>query len=345
MTSQKSVLQVLLAGFICFFLTVSLVGCNGGGGGTTTGNPANPEDSSSSGAVAESVGGALSGTGSNGTLAYFSPKINSHKMHSFLHFLNPLEMAHAAGLCPTFRSVNNCAAGSENLWLTYDACSFANSAAEWVGVVELTPTANTPPSCGTFPNPGPNNSLYRQYVAASGSTTPYSVAVTTSYGTYAVIDDHTSNLQNFNGDTITPLLNSGYGSEVTYGANGGRKTLALAHREWSTGLFDFTVSGSLNVSETSGASTRTVTGSVTVYHNRLQIIGTSTLNNVVHNDSCCLPVSGSITTVFSAGSVSPTQLGALAIGKSETMTFDGCGQATLQGYDGTEKTVSLSKCY
>jgi hypothetical protein len=174
---------------------------------------------------------------------------------------------------------------------------------------------------------------------------PASAFITTGFGTLSAVDDHSSNLKNFNNDSVATLQNGGYGSKVGFGPNGGRNSVSVAHRLWTEGLFDFSVTGTLAVSEADGAASRTVNGSVTVYHNILQVIGTSTFNNVTHSDSCCLPISGSITTVFSAGSVAPTELGLLMVGKSETLTFTSCGEGLLQTYNGTQQTVALSRCY
>jgi hypothetical protein len=324
-------------------LTLTLAGC---GGGTSTGNPA-IEDSSSSGVAASSIGGALSGSNSGGSLASISPLTQPTLLASVCHALDFLPEALASGTCPTFKTAqgSGCTAAGGTLWLSYGSCSFGSSSALWNGTQALIMSSGSA-NCGSFPHPGASNNLVRQFVSAASSTTPSSVSVTTRYGTTSTIDDASSNLQNFNGDTITPIANGGYGTRVNFNALGARSAVTVAHRVSVAGGMDHSVSGQVTISEASGALNRSLSGSVKVYHNLLKVLGTSTFNSVIHSDTCCLPVSGSITTVFAAGSnVQPTAAGSTYVGKSETLTFTGCGTASLQAIDGTTSDVSLSRCY
>src|ERR1700722_11266391 len=111
---------------------------------------------------------------------------------------------------------------------------------------------------------------------------------------------------------------------------------------------DHTIDGGLTISETgSGASiSRTVTGSIVVYHNLLRVIGTAVFTDVVYNDTCCGPVSGSITTTFAQGNnVSPTRAGSFAVGESETLTFNGCDSANYSTtFSSVNETVSVGNC-
>lgn len=325
-------------------LILATVGCSSSKGGTTGGNPLS-EDSSASGAVAQATGGALAASGSDGLQAYYRPQSPHSSRASFS--LAPLPKAWAAGFCPTYRSIapSKCSASGSSLWLDYNQCSFASSSAIWNGTQAFTMSSGSA-TCGTFPNPGAGQSLYRQYVTASGSTTPWRITVRSGYGTAGIIDDASTDLQNFDGATITPLINGGYGLKVDFNGSGGtRSALTLAHRIYVVGSYDHSITGSLNISE-STTSQRTVNGSVVVYMNNARVVGTSVLSGVVHEDQCCLPTAGTITTSFSAGSnVAPTTLGDLLVGHSETLTFTGCGTAHLVEYDGTEKDVTLSRCF
>ena len=109
-----------------------------------------------------------------------------------------------------------------------------------------------------------------------------------------------------------------------------------------TTLFDHTITANVNLSESAGTSTVT-SATVKVYHNLLQIIGTSTFSNVAYNDTCCTPISGEIDTVFSNGSsVNPTTAGLDYIGLTEKMTFNSCGKVTYTDVAGNISNLTLS---
>lgn len=342
--------------FLLLALSLTLSGC---GGGTGTGNPelSSTEDYSTSGAAAAAVGGALSGSSSSGTLASVSPKYRSAQpvFQSFYRSASSfLPEALASGACPTFKTTGfGCATSGTSMWLSYIGCSFLDSLAAWTGTQELVMSAgSSTASCGTFPDPAASGNLIRQFVTASGSTTPGTATLTTSFGTSVTVDHATSDLGNFNGDTLTPILHGGYGAEVVFNALGARSSLSIGERLIGrlngNLVFDHTpttASTPLTITESPGASTRTISGSMTVYHNVLKVIGNSTFNSVTHTDGCCYPTQGSITTSFSAGSVSPTQIGLnYFVGKSETLTFNGCGAATFVDVKGASSSVTLSHC-
>jgi hypothetical protein len=326
------------------FFALTLMSC---GGGTGTGNPELTEDSSTSGAVAGAAGNALSNSSSSGTLAMldFGKKETFWaKTRSTLDFLPE---ALASTSCPLYSSASGagCVASSHTMWLNYSDCSFSGSAAVWHGTQALTMSAGTA-SCGTFPNPGANQTLSRQLVAFSGSSTPLAATVNSKYGTVTVIDDASANLKNFNGDTIAPFLNGGYGSQVTFNNAGLRSSIHLSYRMASDLIFDQSINGNLTISDATPAlGSQTINGTITVYHNSLQVIGSSKFTDVVHTDGCCVPTSGTIQTTFSQGAVAPTALGSLAVGKTETLTLTGCGTGTLTSYDGTVTNVALTRCY
>jgi hypothetical protein len=326
----------------------ALAACSSGGGtnqGTSTGNPVVAEDVSASGTAAGAVGGALSSSGGSGTLAS-AGRPHAESLIARLGWALFPPAAASAGYCPTYAAAegSGCHASGDTMWLDYASCNFRGSLASWEGVVALTSTAAA--SCGTYPAPGANGSLIRQAVSASASTAPATATITNAFGFVTEIDDQTANLANFNSDAITTLANGGYGSKIGFAADGTRNSATVAHRIVSAGRYDHSVSGSVTVSEVGGSGRRAIGGGpIFVYHNLLRIIGTSTFSNVVHSDLCCLPISGSVATTFSQGSVQPTAAGALAVGKTERLTFTGCGTATLQSYDGTTSSVSLTRCF
>jgi len=302
-------------------------------------------DDSASGAVAGAVGGGLTTSLSSGTQASMRYQVPPSIARSIKNAFDPMPNALAAGLCPTFvsSSGSGCSASGSSMYLTYTACSFTG-VATWNGVQELSMSSGTA-SCGTFPNPGASGTLYRQFVTSSGVNTAGSATVAAG-GVTETIDDATANLGNFDGDTIAAVNpNSGYGDAVLFNSAGARTSLTFGHHISVTGDFDHSLSGALSITETAGAASRSVSGKVTLYHNLLKVIATSTID-VVHENICCLPVSGKISTVYSAGSnVNPTNAGSAYVGKTEVMTFTGCGTATLQKIDGTTSNVNILRCF
>lgn len=229
--------------------------------------------------------------------------------------------------------------------LLYQDCNFGASSSIWNGKQKLTMSAGAA-SCGTFPNPGAGGSLYRQFTNASGAA-PGVMQIDTSYGTTAFIDHASTNLNNYDGVTIAPIHNGGYGTKVDFNGSGARTAITLGARVMVIGVYGHTITGGLTISESSAsASQRTINGSIDVYLNFVQVTGTSVFTNVVHDNMCCQPISGTITTTFAAGTnVAPTAFGATMVGNSETLTFTGCGTANLTGFDGNVKSVQLSRCY
>ena len=327
-------------------LAMAISGCSAAPQGTTTGNPITySEDTSASGAVAGAVGGALSSSSTTGTFGFY----NLHQRSNFFgQLINSLFLpkALAGGLCPTYRTntPSKCTASGGTLWLTLNNCAYSGESAFWNGVETLTSSSGSA-TCGTFPTPGASGFIERQYVTVAGSTTPSTATLNTFSGINSTVDDQSSNLSNFDNATIATIANGGYGTRVNFNSNGARNQVIIARRVVASGDFDHSISGTITVNEAVGASSRTLTGSVQIYHNLLRVIGAATFNNVVHDDTCCLPISGSISTVFSAGTVSPTTLGQYAVNKTETLTFTACGRAVLQTYDGVTENVELNRCF
>ncbi|MGZ3746695.1 MAG: hypothetical protein ACXWRE_04985 [Pseudobdellovibrionaceae bacterium] len=309
-----------------------LTACSGGSNGTASGAAA--EDSSSSGLAAASVGGAIASSSSSGTMA---STIEAPSIHSLI-----LSPAIAANTCPRVTTANGsgCTNVSSSVDLTYSACSFGTSLATWSGTLEVSMGTGTV-SCGTFPN-ATGTTLRRQFVSSAG--VPGSGSRTSARGVTVTIDHSSNNLSNFDNATITANIGTGYGTSVTFNGSGARTGVNIRQRLYVSGGFDHSIDGNISVSESGGS--RTISGSIKVYHNKVKVVGTSTFNNVVYNDTACAPVSGSITTAFAAGvNVSPTVIGNAMVGKSETLTFNGDNTATLVDYSGTSSTVTLSPCF
>jgi hypothetical protein len=310
------------------------------------------EDFSTSGNIAAAVGGALSGTISTGLLASQKFFLNSAPI-DLAHFtsvtLQPwpgIANAYAADLCPTYQtSTTACVATGSTLWLTYAACSFGSSLPTWTGTQALM-LSNGSAACGTFPNPGALGTLIRQFASAVSSSNAGIATHTSAYGTVTTIDHSSANLANFDGQTIGVIANNGYGAKITYNASGNRSSLLLSARYYSASNFDYSVTGTVAISEASGATTRTLSGTLVTYYNSIKLIASSSLSGVTHSDTCCQPISGTITTSLSAGTrVNPTTVGSALIGKTETLTITGCGKATLIGFQGAVSQVTLSRCF
>jgi hypothetical protein len=162
-----------------------------------------------------------------------------------------------------------------------------------------------------------------------------------------VIDHATNNLGNYQGDVINSTISSGYGTQVAFDSSGARSQILINQRIYATGVFDHSVTGALNLSESSSGSSKTWTiasGSITTYHNLAKIKGTARFSNVVYNTQCCLPVSGSISTLLQSTSASTGALAALMNGKTESLTFTGCGTATFVDHSGATSSVVMSNC-
>ncbi len=303
------------------------------------------EDDSASGAIAGIIGGALSNSTSSGSLTlkkdaeFLNPTIS----RGLASFVPP---ALADTTCPSFAIPgSSCVASNNHLWLNYQACSFLNSTAKWTGTQLLQVSAGTT-TCGTFPLPGALGTLVRQFVSGPSSLTPATATRTSASGSTVTLDDSTVNLGNFDGQTITPVANGGYGTLVVFGNDNTRSSLTIARRIYSTGRFDLSINGNLSIFETDPtASSRSVSGTILVYHNLLRLRASSVFNQVTHQNNCCVPVSGTITTTFNAGNTQPSNLGSQLLGKSEVLTFTGCGTATLQSASGATTNVSLGSCF
>ncbi len=322
---------------VCLLLASSYLAACSSGLSSSSASAAS-EDSSASGAAASSVGGAISSSDSSNT-------VSSYEHKTLLDLLIPSALA--TNSCPTVAAGGSgCASNGNPVDLTYSSCSFGSSSATWSGTLEVSLINSGAISCGTFPDRSAsrlanNDGILRQFVSGGN---PGTATRTNSRGTVVTIDHASANLANFDtGTTISANIGSGYGTKVVFDGSGGRKEVQVRQRLYTSG-YDHSVDADLTLSESVG--TRTITGgTVKVYHNKMKVIGSSTFSNVVYNTQCCNPISGSITTTFSAGAhVSPTALGSLAVGKSESLTFTGCGTATFVNTSGTSSSVTLNNC-
>lgn len=330
MITNKSIVSTF-----CFFALITIQGC----GATTKSSPSSTtEDTSVSGAAAGAIGGAIASSSSGGTMASLNlpgkniAGVSKAALHS--------ELAMTA--CPTLLSASGsgCTQTSSTVdTLTYSSCSFGNALATWNGTLDVT-VASGSITCGTFPTLSSVGSISRQFVTGAS---PSSGTRTSASGIQVTIDDATANLNNYQGDTIGAIIGSGYGSQVTFNGSGARTAVTIDHHLSCT-AFDHSLTGQLSISES--GTTRTVAGTLTTYHNKVKMKGTTTFSSVVYNNTCCQPVSGTITTTFATTSQSPNNAITTAMnGKTETLTISSCGVASYTDYSGVTSTIAMTGCY
>lgn len=300
------VLSVCLSGL--------LLACSDSG---SRGNKSGDEDVSPAGIVAGSIGGALSLGEESGA---GSPPVACPAVTAALS-----------------KGCNNVANGVE---LSYVACQQGTTDAVWNGILNVSVAGAAPITCGSFSSLGDvaaGKTVQRQFVA---NHTPGTSTRLIPGGTLKTIDHVTDNLANFDNAVIAPNIGTGYGSQISLDGTGRRQQLTVKQRVFSD-AFDYSVVGSVPLSDS--GSTRTIDqGSVQVYVNRLNVMASVALNKVVYANTCCHPVSGSMTATYSAGASAPTPEGSALVGKTETLTFNGCGTADLTTVAGTKRVSELN---
>jgi len=266
-----------------------------------------------------------------------------------------MERTSAAPTCPNFRTTEGagCTSNGETYWLNYPSCQFSTDGATYLGIqaIKMTNPASGA-TCGSRPSPTDGQTVIRRLVSAISDPTA-ATATITSAAAQTTIDTASANLTNFDDATLSTLSDGGWGVETTFeGILKKRNHLKLAYRliltdsATSTVVADRTIHGDFSIDEAVLAGTLTITGSLSAYHNLLKIIGTTQLTALTISSSCWLPVSGTIQTTFSAGAnVPPTSSGTARVGKTETLTFTGCGTASLTAFDGTVTTVTVPDGY
>lgn len=327
------------------------------------------EDSSVSGAAASVVGGTVQNSTSSGTIAMYRPQVSP----LWLRPIIGAEAIASGNTCPTLKSTagtgaNSCSSTSNVATLAYSSCTFGGSGT-WNGYMNVSFSGATTLSCGTFPSPTADTML-RQFVSAAGVAA--TGTRTSPAGAVVTIDDTLSGVQSnyqsdlFNGSGASGVtftsFNSGAGKKITFA--GGKRTAVNFAEHLSAvsaagvDLWDHTVAGTVNLSESGSGSASTWTatagtvsggacsGGVTVYHNRAKVMGQTCFSSVTYTANCCTPTAGTIVTTFSKTSASGNGIIAAAMnGKSETLAITGCGTATFTDYSGASSTVTLKSCF
>lgn len=343
MLEKKAIFAVLI------LTTMGLGACSKSTNNDSTTASA-PEDTSAMGAAASSVGGAIANSFSGATV-----ELTASSPTTF-------------GTCPTLLTTagSGCANVGSAAEMTYSACSFMGNA-KWSGTLSVSLSSSTAVTCGAYPTVT-TDTLRRQFIAASGGVAGTGTR-TTGAGTVVTIDHTTAGITaNYQSDTFNgsgasgytgTFFNSGGGSAVHFTSGKRDKVTILEHLSTSGLLgWDHTVAGDINITEAGSGTALTwtansgtvtsgaCTGGITVYHNRVKMMGQTCFASVNYNPTCCTPVSGTITTTFSKTSASGSGQVATAMnGKSESLTFTGCGSGMYTDYQGTTSAVTLSHCF
>lgn len=340
-STKRNLLQLT----ICLFIltTFSLISCKKNTADTASGTAT--EDSSSTGVIVSAIGGAISNSDSNGTTAFYETKFQTPEQKIWNLLLTKANASTSAS-CPTIKTANGagCSNVSNDVNLTYNNCSFGLSAATWSGTHQISLSTGAQVSCGTFPNLSSfNGAIQRQFVT---NGTPGSGSRTNAAGVITTIDHATANLNNKVGDTVAANIigGGGYGSQVFFDGSGHRTGVIIKQRVYNSN-FDHGVDINVSIDETTTPGKRLITsGTAILYHNKIGAKGTTTFSNLTYDNTCCQPISGTITTTFSCSSSTTPLLCNAFSGKSETLTISGCGTATLVDTSNSSKNVTINSC-
>jgi hypothetical protein len=265
------------------------------------------EDNSASGAVAAVIGGALlAGNPSSGISDYS---------------------------CPTVASTSGCTTSGSGVTLSYNTCTYGAASGTRTGALAIVSGGLT---CGgSLPA-----SMVQQYSVGSLHESKNQMSTT--------FDDWTGSVSNFAGDSISPLSGGGYGVQLASGSMTIARHLVTGSTNYSVVTAAAPTSASVSYVPIT-ISSGTASGAAIVYDNVNGIIGVSTLNSLVYQAGCCFPVSGSISTQFhqSWNPAHPaTATGLMYDGKTETLSFSGCGSATYTDpFTSTATSLSFTHCY
>ena len=310
--------------FVLALFSLLNSGC-GGGQDAGTG-----EDTSTSGNVAAVLGGAVNNASITGTHSWWQEDaVPQSRWAGLFRELTLLSPAVAGGTCPTVVSgSSNCSAAGTSETLTYSSCTFQTGGATWNGS-QLIMVSPGSVACGVFPAAGTYTGSYQRTFGAS-TTRAAGTGTVASLDTLGTVTAFNGTIYS-GGTTVT--FNSGNRTGITIGG------INIA----SAGKFNHSIttigSSPVNFNE----MTFTASGTVIAYNNLAQVKGTSTVN-VAFQPGCCLPVSGTISTTFSAVNGFAPAIAGYA-GETETLTLNGCGTGTLVAVDGSTNTVSLTQCF
>jgi hypothetical protein len=296
--------------------------------GCGTNNSSSTADSSVSGTVASSIGGAFNSNG--GSLTY-NDRIGTRIETLFANLFLPL--AYATNACPTLGgSAAGCSSSGNSpttVTLNYNNCEFGNSKAVWNGSQILSANGI---ACTGFPA---LVTVTRTFVVPTTRKSPA--------GDFVSIDTS-------NDATAADGTKYSGGSSITTGPSGSITQIVInginyiqTKADNSSG-FNHTVTTAASGGSTITLSEQNITtGGIVTFHNKAKVKAVSTFNNVTFSAGCCHPTSGSISTTFSTiNGVTPAQSG--FVGTTETLTFTGCGTATYSGPESYHGSVSLNHC-
>jgi hypothetical protein len=259
--------------------------------------------------AAESAGsaiGSIANETENGTL------VSTGVLEELADISQPQDSAYPLSVC-TWAAARSCSSGTATV--SWNSCKIGLNTLTGGWTSTYNPTTDCSLSAG--------ESVTR--TSSTGFTITFVGGATLTTSTEAHVA--------WNGTSIpsTGVVTSTDGSTRTVTINGLHRVLKGPRgRTW----FDHSLTGSLSITGTKAAGTRTVTGTMTLYHNRAQYTAAHTFNNVKWGSSTCpYPTSGSITSTLT-GSVSG----------SATLTYSStCGSATFTDTSGSTSSVALSQ--
>ena len=151
-----------------------------------------------------------------------------------------------------------------------------------------------------------------------------------------------ASIQNSSADRVSGVDGSSIGGGTRLSRTASGWTIdVLGQHKIATGragrqLFDVSVKtvAPLQITGSLARSNRLVSsGQVDVHHNLAKFKASFVPTNLQYSNSCCHPVSGTLGVTYSG-----------SINGSGTVTFNGCGSATLARANGSSSTISLSHC-
>ena len=250
---------------------------------------------------------------------------------SAMPFIFPEEQANYGPLSTcTWSSARSVSCASSTIAVNWGGCTSVGGDLTLTG--GWTSTFNSSAACSAFESSGgPGNGNHLTRTSASGFTVRFSSGMRVTSSTEA----HTA----YDG---TAIPETGIRVQQTSATVTDRSiTIFGLHRilrgPRGTKWFDHSLKtdAALTVTGTRSGGTRTVNGTLTVFHNLARYTATNVMTNVKWGTStCCYPTSGTIATSFS-GTVTGTA----------TTTFTtNCGIASFVDTTGTTSTVTLRSC-
>lgn len=314
MLSLKSITIAILTAFLCATSACSKSSDSGGSSSESdaTSNVVQTATAEASSQASSAEGGSIAlASVSHGETQLSEIQIEDNSSAEIMS-TSPV---HQRSSCALSGVRSSCSNGVRTI--TWNSCTVAAGTQTMTGGWTETYSSNT---CATTSS----NTMTR---TTTGSTSTHSSGATVTTDT--------------NGGTTydnTTIPNTG--TTVTFGASTNTIVINGTHRVKTSAagskVFEhYITSSGLTHSGTLAAGTRSISGTVTVYHQLAKYKAVNTLSSVSWGSaSCCYPTSGTVSTTLS-GSLS---------GTTTTQFTATCGQATFTDTSGAQSTITLTQC-